>query len=206
MAKTKSSRRWLEEHFADEYVKRAQKEGWRSRAVYKLRELDERYRIIRPGMTVIDLGAAPGSWSEYVAKCMRGKGRIIASDILPMDAIGDVSFIQGDFREEGVLREILESLGKHGADLVISDMSPNMSGVSAVDLPRAMYLAELALDFARQVLNPGGSLVMKLFQGEGFDGFVVDMRRNFTTVMVRKPKASRPRSREVYALARGCKL
>ena len=203
---TKSSRRWLDEHFADEFVQRARQEGYRGRAVFKLKELDERYRLFRQGMTVVDLGAAPGSWSEYLSRRFDGAVRVIASDILPMDSLPDVTFIQGDFTEEAVLTRILETLGDSRADFVISDMAPNMSGNAAVDLPRAMYLAELALDLAERVLTPQGGFLVKLFQGEGFDDYCAGLRRKFASVTVKKPRASRPRSREVYALARGFKL
>jgi 23S rRNA (uridine2552-2'-O)-methyltransferase len=202
MARTKSSGRWLHEHFDDPYVKQAQREGYRSRAVYKLQEIDQRDRLLRPGMTVVDLGAAPGGWSQYVARALGGKGRVLAVDILPMDSLPGVEFIQGDFREQEVLDRVLETLGEGRADLVISDMAPNISGMSAVDQPRAMYLAELALDLARQILKPGGDLVMKVFHGEGFEQILDELRRSFKKVVVRKPKASRPRSREVYAVAR----
>lgn len=203
---SKSSRRWLEEHFADEFVRRAQREGYRGRAVYKLKELDERFGLIKPGMNIIDLGAAPGSWSEYACRRLKGRGRIVATDILLIDSLPGVVFIKGDFRESGVLESILDALQGQRADLVISDMAPNMSGMDAVDQPRAVYLGELAQDLARQVLRSGGDLLVKLFQGEGFDAFVAGLRHNFTSVTICKPKASRPRSREVYVLARGRKL
>ncbi len=203
---TKSSKRWLDEHFSDPFVQRAQQEGYRSRAVYKLQELDERYGLFRRGMRVVDLGAAPGSWSEYLSRRYDGGVQVVASDILPMDPLPDVTFVQGDFTDDEVLRTLLETLGESKADFVISDMAPNMSGNAAVDQPRAMYLAELALDLAQQVLIRQGGFVVKLFQGEGFDGYCADLRRKFATVAVKKPKASRPRSREVYALARGFKL
>jgi len=207
MAKiTKSSRRWLDEHFADEFVQRARQEGYRGRAVYKLQELDQRYQLFRPGMTVVDLGAAPGSWSEYLSRRFVGRVKVVASDILPMDALPDVEFIQGDFTEESVLQAILNTLGDRRADFVISDMAPNMSGNAVVDTPRAMYLAELALDMAEQVLVRDGGYLVKLFQGEGFDDYCRLLRQKFSSLQVRKPKASRPRSREVYALARGFKL
>ena len=199
--RSKSSGRWLAEHHADEYVRRARVEGWRSRAVYKLIEAVERSRLIRPGMTVVDLGAAPGGWSQYVAGVLGGNGRVIALDILPMDPLPGVEVIEGDFREEAVLDNLMERLGDTGADVVLSDMAPNLSGVGAVDQPRAMYLAELALDTAGRVLGRGGSFYCKVFQGEGFDDFVRDARRRFSVVKVKKPKASRPRSREVYLLA-----
>jgi len=201
MAKSKSSKLWLKEHFDDPFVKRAQEEGVRSRAVYKLEELDQKDQLIRPGMNVIDLGAAPGGWSEYVAKKLNGRGRIIATDILPMDALADVEFIQGDFREDQVFEALMQTIDGEGFDLVLSDMAPNMSGVDAVDQPAAMYLVELALDMARQVLKPGGHFLAKVFQGEGFDAFKAELKQHFKVVKVRKPKASRPRSREVYLLA-----
>lgn len=206
MARSKSSPRWLDEHFSDVYVKRAQLEGYRGRAVFKLEELDQRYGLIRTGMTVVDLGAAPGSWSEYVSRKLDGRGVIVASDILPMDSIADVDFVQGDFREEAVLDAILTSLGDGKADLVMSDMAPNMSGMDAVDQPRAMDLADLTFDLAQRVLAPEGNMVAKLFQGEGFDTYVGALKQSFNSVIVRKPKASRPRSREVYVLARGINL
>ena len=208
MAKSKTSRAWLKEHFDDPYVKEAHRLGYRSRAVFKLKELDEKDQIIKPGLTVIDLGAAPGGWSQYVAQKMGSNGVIIASDILPMDGLADVTFIQGDFTDEAVLAEILsalESSGKNKADLVISDMSPNMSGMKAVDQPRGMHLVELAVDLAQQVLKPDGTLLMKVFQGEGFDQLIKDLRNQYSRVITRKPKASRPRSPEVYLLAKGYK-
>jgi len=206
MARSKSSSRWLREHFDDEYVQRAQREGWRSRAVYKLAELDQKYRLLKPGMAVVDLGAAPGGWSQYAARVLGAKGRIIALDILPMDSLPGVVFIEGDFRDEAVLARLEAELGGQAIDLVMSDMAPNISGMGAVDQPRAMYLVELAVDFARQHLRAGGTFVAKVFQGEGFDALVQDLRQDFDRVVVRKPKASRPRSREVYLVATGRKL
>ena len=203
MARSKSSQRWLGEHFSDEYVKKSQQEGYRSRAVYKLQEIQERDRILYPGMKVVDLGAAPGGWSQYASKLIGSKGRIVASDILPLDPLPFVEFVLGDFRDEAVLTEILNLLGGERADLVISDMAPNMSGVDAVDQPRAVHLCELALDMVRQVLKPGGAFLVKLFQGEGSEAFIRDVRSSFKTVKIRKPAASRPRSREVYVLAQG---
>ncbi len=202
MARSKSSGRWLREHFDDPYVKRAQQEGYRSRAVYKLEEIDRRDRLFRPGMTVVDLGAAPGGWSQYARRSIGDKGRVVALDILPMDPIPGVEFLQGDFREQEVLDRLLDTLGGEPADLVISDMAPNISGVNSVDQARAMYLVELAVDLAKQILKPGGDLLLKIFQGEGFEPVLADLRRSFRSVAIRKPKASRPRSREVYALAR----
>ncbi|MEZ5529793.1 MAG: 23S rRNA (uridine(2552)-2'-O)-methyltransferase RlmE [Porticoccaceae bacterium] len=205
MARSKSSHRWLQEHNNDHYVKRSQQEGYRSRASYKLLELNEKDRLFKPGMVVVDLGAAPGGWSQVAAKLVGDKGRIIASDILPMDAIADVDFVQGDFTDESVFNELLQLLGDDLADLVISDMAPNMSGMKAVDQPRAMYLVELALDMACQVLKPGGVFVAKVFHGEGFDGFLLDVKGRFQKVVTRKPDASRARSREVYLVAKGLK-
>lgn len=206
MARTKSSRRWLKEHFDDEFVKRAQREGFRSRAVYKLDEIQQRDHIIRPGMTIVDLGAAPGGWSQYALGLVGRKGRIVAMDILPMDPLPGVEFVQGDFHDEAVLEQLLQAVQGQAIDLVMSDIAPNITGVDVVDQPRAMYLAELAVDFADKVLRPGGDLLVKLFQGEGFDALVRDLRGRYDKVVIRKPKASRARSREVYALARGRKV
>ena len=206
MARSKSSSRWLKEHFADAYVQKAQAEGMRSRAAYKLLELDERSGLLKRGMVVVDLGAAPGGWSQVARDRVGPGGRVLATDILPMDELAGVEFVQGDFREEAVLQTLLDRLGGRVADLVISDMAPNISGVDAVDQPRAMVLAELALDMTQRVLKPGGTFVMKLFQGEGSDAFIMDVRKRFTKVSVRKPKASRPRSREVYIVAVAHKL
>jgi 23S rRNA (uridine2552-2'-O)-methyltransferase len=206
MAKRKStSKSWLKEHFDDHYVKLAQKEGYRSRACYKLLELQEKDRLIKPGMTVIDLGSAPGGWSQVASGLVGDKGKVIASDILPMDSLADVEFILGDFTEQSVFDQITMALGGDKADLVISDMAPNMSGMNAVDQPRSMYLVELALDMACQVLKPDGVFVSKVFQGEGFDELLRLMRANFREVKSRKPAASRSRSREVYQLCRGFK-
>ena len=206
MAKSKSSRRWLAEHFDDQYVKQAQQKGLRSRAAFKLIELDEKYQLVRKGMRVVDLGSAPGSWTQVVQTALGGSGKVIALDILPMDPLPDVTFIQGDFTEDEPLALLEKSLeGKH-VDLVLSDMAPNMSGMGAVDQPRAMYLAELALAFAENWLEPGGSFVVKVFHGEGFDDFVRQTRSMFEKVQVRKPAASRPRSREVYVLGHRRKL
>jgi len=206
MARSKSSSRWLREHFDDAYVQRAQREGWRSRAVYKLEELDQKYRLLRPGMTVVDLGAAPGGWSQYAARALGARGRVVALDILPMDPLPGVVFIEGDFHDETVLARLEAALGGQAIDLVMSDMAPNISGVGAVDQPRAMYLVELAVDFARRHLRAGGTFVAKVFQGEGFDALVQGLRQDFERVVVRKPRASRPRSREVYLVATGRKL
>ncbi|MGF1546478.1 MAG: 23S rRNA (uridine(2552)-2'-O)-methyltransferase RlmE [Thiotrichales bacterium] len=206
MARSKSSRRWLDEHFSDEFVRRAQTEGYRSRAVFKLLELDERYRLLKPGMMIVDLGAAPGGWSQVVARKLGRNARVIASDILPMEPIEGVEFVQGDFCEDTALDRIAALLAERRADLVLSDMAPNMSGAEAVDIPRAMYLAELAADMALKVLRPGGGFLVKLFQGEGFDDYLRLLRQNFEGVILRKPKASRPRSREIYALATNRKI
>jgi 23S rRNA (uridine2552-2'-O)-methyltransferase len=200
--RSKSSARWLAEHASDEYVQRAQKEGWRSRAVFKLDEIQSREKLLRPGIRCVDLGAAPGGWSQYAARAVGGKGRIVATDILPMDAIPGVEFVLGDFREEAVLTEVLAAVGSDKVDLVLSDMAPNMAGIDAVDQPRSMYLAELALEFADRVLAPGGDALVKLFQGAGFDEIVRDARRRFGRVATKKPKASRSRSPEIYLLAR----
>ncbi|WP_343988109.1 23S rRNA (uridine(2552)-2'-O)-methyltransferase RlmE [Kangiella japonica] len=205
MSRTKSSQRWMKEHFDDPYVKKSQKDGYRSRAVYKLEELDLKYRLIKPGCTIVDLGAAPGGWSQYAAYKVGSKGKIFALDILPMDPLPDVSFIQGDFREESVLNELMALIGEEKATLVLSDMAPNMSGMDAIDQPKAMYLAELALELARDVLAQGGSYVVKVFQGEGFDEYIRQCKDSFAKVMIRKPDASRARSREVYVVAQGFK-
>lgn len=204
MARRKSSSKaWLREHHSDPWVQRAQREGYRSRACYKLLELQERDRLLRPGMTVVDLGSAPGGWSQVAAPLVGPTGRVIASDILPMDSLADVHFIHGDFTEDAVFQAIRAAIGEPGADVVLSDMAPNMSGMAAVDQPRAMYLAELALDLAGRTLKPGGSLACKVFQGEGFEALLATARTLFAKVLTRKPAASRPRSREVYLLGRG---
>ena len=207
MARSKSSARWLKEHFSDPYVKRAQAEGWRSRAVFKLEELLERDRLLKPGMVVVDLGAAPGGWSQMVRESLRERGhdtgRVLALDILPMQGIGGVEFIEGDFREESVLKQLEALLNGQPVDLVLSDMAPNMSGVDSVDQARAMHLAELAQEFASVHLKPGGAFLVKLFQGRGFDEYLKNLRKGYERVSMRKPKASRARSAEVYALAVG---
>lgn len=203
--RSKSSANWLREHFNDPFVKQAQKDGYRSRASYKLLEIQEKDRLIRPGMSVIDLGAAPGGWSQVTSRLIGGQGRLIASDILEMDSIPDVTFIQGDFTQDEVLQRILEAVGDSHVDLVISDMAPNMSGTPAVDIPRAMFLCELALDLATRVLKPGGDFLIKIFQGEGFDVYLKDVRSKFDKVQMRKPSSSRDRSREQYLLGRGFK-
>jgi 23S rRNA (uridine2552-2'-O)-methyltransferase len=202
----RSSGSWRERQERDPFVQRARREGWRSRAVFKLEEIDRREKLLRPGMVCVDLGAAPGGWSQYVAGKLSGRARIIATDLLPMDALPDVEFLQGDFRENEVFERLLEAVGESGADLVMSDMAPNITGTKVVDQPRSMYLAELALDMARRVLKPGGDFVCKVFQGEGFDEFVRDARNSFERVRVIKPEASRSASREVYLVARNFSL
>ncbi len=204
--RAKSSARWLKEHFDDVYVKRAQAEGWRSRAVFKLEEIDRRDHLLRPGITLVDLGAAPGGWSQYAQRSLQGQGHIIALDILPMEPLTGVEFLQGDFQDEAILSQLLQMLGSSRADLVLSDLAPNMSGMMAVDQPRAMTLAELALELAERVLRPGGSLLVKVFEGEGLDDFRRQLRERFRELQVRKPKASRERSRELYLLAKNRNL
>ena len=201
-----SSTRWLKEQFDDQYVQKAQKLGLRSRAVFKIEEIQQRDRLICSGMTVVDLGAAPGGWSQYSVEQVGDKGRVIACDILPMDPIAGVDFLQGDFREEAVLAALLERVGDSKVDVVMSDMAPNMSGTPAVDQPRSMYLVELALDMCKQVLAPNGSFVVKVFQGVGSEEYLKEVRALFTSVKVRKPDSSRARSREVYIVATGFKL
>jgi 23S rRNA (uridine2552-2'-O)-methyltransferase len=203
MARSKSSRRWLQEHFNDPYVKESHKDGYRSRASYKLLELQEKDRLFKRGMVVVDLGSAPGGWSQVVAPLVGEEGLVLASDILPMDALEGVRFVQGDFTEPQVFEQLLAELGGRPVDVVISDMAPNMSGIAGVDQPKAMYLVELALDMARQVLKPGGVFVCKVFHGEGFDEWMKDCKRMFSQVAARKPGASRSRSREVYLVAKG---
>ncbi len=205
MARSKSSKGWLNEHFSDQYVKKSQQDGYRSRASYKLLELDEKDKLLRSGMTVVDLGAAPGGWSQIAARKVGTQGRVIASDILPMDSLAGVDFIQGDFTEDEVFEALMALLGPGKADLVISDMAPNMSGVADVDQPKAMYLVELALDMARSTLKQGGCFVAKVFQGEGFDEYLRQAKELFKTVVIRKPDASRSRSREVYLVGKGFK-
>jgi len=200
-SRSKQSGRWLQEHFDDHYVKEAQRLGYRSRAAFKLLEILEKDKLIKKGMRVLDLGAAPGGWSQIVTELVGGNGTVLASDILPMAALPDVTFIQGDFSEEHVFDELMAALAPGKADLVISDMAPNMSGMRDVDQPRAMYLVELALDMAVKSLKPGGAFICKVFHGEGFDDFVREARSHFARVVSRKPAASRPRSREVYLVA-----
>lgn len=206
MKRTKSSKRWLDEHFNDVYVKKAQAEGYRSRAIYKLKEVDEKETLLKPGMTVVDLGAAPGGWTQYVTEKLQGRGFIVALDILPMDAFPDVTFIQGDFREDNVLQELINLIPERSLDLLLSDMAPNMSGSTGIDIPRAMYLVELAFDFAEKMLKPGGTMLVKVFHGSGFDDIVKQARASFEKVVIRKPSASRSRSKETYLLAKGYNL
>lgn len=194
---------WRDRQERDPYVRKARAEGWRSRAVYKLKQIDDRERILKPGMRVLDLGSAPGSWSQYVTEKLKGRARIVAVDLLPMDSLPDVEFVQGDFCDEQIIASLEARLGDEKADLVMSDMAPNISGNRAVDQPRSMYLVELALDVCRDVLRPGGSFVCKLFQGEGSDAFIALAKRQFERVKVFKPQASRSGSREVYLVARG---
>ena len=202
---SKSSKRWLQEHFSDHYVKLAQQEGYRSRAAYKLLEIQAKDKIIKPGLVVVDLGAAPGGWSEIAVKLVGANGRVLALDILPIEPIAGVEVIQGDFTADETLAVLLDTLNKQAVDLVISDMAPNMSGMSVIDQPRVMYLAELSLDFATQVLKPDGVFLVKIFQGEGFDSFLKTLRDAFVEVKIRKPKASRARSKEFFLLAKGLK-
>ncbi len=197
---------WRDRQEKDPYVQMARRDGWRSRAVYKLEQIDQKERFLRPDMVCVDVGSAPGSWSQYVTKKLKGRARIVAVDILPMDSLPDVEFIQGDFQEDAVFEQILEAVGDDKADLVMSDIAPNITGTRVVDQPRSMYLVELALDLARRVLKPGGSFVCKVFQGEGIDEFVIDTRKSFKRVKVMKPKASRAGSREVYLVARNYQL
>ncbi|MCP4076814.1 MAG: 23S rRNA (uridine(2552)-2'-O)-methyltransferase RlmE [Gammaproteobacteria bacterium] len=205
MGKSKSSKRWLQEHHADPYVLQSRREGYRSRAVYKLIELQEKDHLLKPGQFVVDLGAAPGGWTEYASQfCSKG-GRLIAVDLLEMDSITDVDIIQGDFTEQKVLDEILQLINNSPVDLVLSDMAPNISGIETVDQPKSMYLVELAFEFCLQVLDKNGSFAVKMFQGEGFDEMVRSFRKSFKVVKFRKPKASRARSREVYAVCQGLK-
>jgi len=205
MKPTRTSKAWMMEHLNDPYVKLAQKEGYRARAAYKLMEIDDKDKLIRPGMTVVDLGSAPGSWSQVAVQRLKGQGKVIALDILDMQPIGGVTFIQGDFREESVLRVLEEKINKTPVDLVIADMAPNISGVKDVDQAGAAYLTELALDFSKDWLKPGGNFLVKVFIGAGFEEILQNMRQMFDKVVTRKPKASRDRSSEVYLLGLGRK-
>ncbi|GAA4876155.1 23S rRNA (uridine(2552)-2'-O)-methyltransferase RlmE [Ferrimonas pelagia] len=202
---TASSKRWLTEHFDDHYVKQAQKKGLRSRAIFKLEEIQQKDKLLKPGMSVVDLGAAPGGWSQYATEQVGLDGQVIACDILPMDPIAGVDFLEGDFRDENVLNALLTRIGDAKVDVVMSDMAPNFSGAGAVDQPRAMYLVELAFDMCHQVLAPNGAFVVKVFQGEGFDQYLQEVRNRFRSVKIRKPDSSRARSREVYIVASGYK-
>lgn len=203
MARSKTSKQWLKEHFDDVYVRRAQEEGYRSRASFKLLEIQEQDRLIKRGMTVVDLGAAPGGWSQVAANLVGDKGQVIARDILPIDSLPDVEFLQGDFTEQAVLDSLIKLLKDERADLVISDMAPNMSGMRDIDIPQVMYLAELALDLTRTVLKPEGRFLVKVFHGEGYEELQKQLKSSFTSLKVRKPKASRARSSEIYLLASG---
>jgi len=205
MKPTRTSKAWMQEHLNDPYVKLAQKEGYRARAAYKLMEIDDKDKLIKPGMTVVDLGSAPGSWSQVAVQRLKGQGKVIALDILDMQPIGGVTFIQGDFREESVLRVLEEKINKTPVDLVIADMAPNISGVKDVDQAGAAYLTELALDFSKDWLKPGGNFLVKVFIGAGFEEILQNMRQMFDKVVTRKPKASRDRSSEVYLLGLGRK-
>jgi len=202
MKRSKTSKAWMHEHVNDPYVKKAKQEGWRSRAAYKLQEIDDRDHLLRPGITVVDLGAAPGGWSQLAAQKLAGKGRVVALDVLEMVGLPGVAFIQGDFREDAVLEQLVSALDGKPVDLVISDMAPNMSGVGIADQARSMHLAELALEFAVMWLKPGGTFLVKVFQGTGFQEYLTEMRHHFRQVVTRKPKASRDRSSEVYLMGK----
>jgi 23S rRNA (uridine2552-2'-O)-methyltransferase len=204
--RSKSSDRWLREHFTDPYVKRAKAEGWRSRAVFKLEAMDKSARLLQPGRVVLDLGAAPGAWSQYARRQVGNSGRVVASDILPMDSVAGVEFIQGDFREQPVVDAIQAAVGTAGLDVLLSDMAPNLSGMDAIDAPRAIYLAELALALAVHLLKPDGVALIKLLQGAGFQEFVAAARREFVQIKFLKPQASRSRSPETYLLASGRRM
>jgi len=206
MSKTLSSKRWLKEHFTDDYVKRAQKEGYRSRAAYKLLEIQKKDNFIKPGMTVVDLGAAPGGFTQVALKFVKSSGKIFALDLLPIVPIDNVEFIQGDFTRSEIIAELLAKVKNNKVDVVLSDMSPNISGIAASDQAKSIYLAELALEFVQTVLKPDGVFLVKLFQGIGFDEYLAVLRQNFKKVVIRKPKASRDRSKELYVLAVGRKL
>jgi 23S rRNA (uridine2552-2'-O)-methyltransferase len=205
LAKSKSSRRWLDRHFRDEFVKRAQREGYRARAAYKLLEIQEKDHLLKRGMRVVDLGAAPGGWAQVAQEIVGDSGQVVGLDLLPIEPLPGVTFIQGDFRDNGSLEQLYAVLDGAPVDLVLSDMAPNVSGMPAVDQPRAIYLCELALEFCRETLKPGGSLVVKAFQGAGFEDYLRELRCAFKRVASRKPKASRSKSREVYLVAQGFK-
>jgi 23S rRNA (uridine2552-2'-O)-methyltransferase len=204
--RSKSSDRWLREHFADPYVKRAKAEGWRSRAVFKLEDMDRAARLLKPGMVVLDLGAAPGAWSQYAQRRVGRSGRVVASDLLPMEPLPEVEFVQGDFREQPVAEQLESLLGGASVDVLLSDMAPNLSGMDAIDAPRSLYLAELAFDLAKRLLKPDGSALIKLLQGAGFQEFVAAARLEFQQVRLMKPHASRSRSPETYLLASGRRM
>jgi 23S rRNA (uridine2552-2'-O)-methyltransferase len=206
LSKSKSSRRWLDRHFNDEFVKRAQREGYRSRAAFKLLEIQEKHHVLKRGMRVVDLGSAPGGWAQVAHNIVGDSGQVVGLDLLPIEPLIDVTFIQGDFRDDEALAQLRAVLAEESVDLVLSDMAPNVSGVKAVDQPRAIYLCELALDFCREMLKPDGTLVVKLFQGEGFEPYLRELRMTFRRVSSRKPKASRSKSREIYLVAQGFKL
>ena len=201
-----SSQAWLKEHFTDPYVQRAKAEGFRSRAIYKLEEMDRKVKLLHPGQVVLDLGAAPGGWSQYARRKIGRNGRVVAMDILPMDAINGVEFVLGDFREDAVLEQLIDMVGERAVDVLLSDMSPNLSGVDAIDQPSSLYLVELALDMANRVLKKDGAVLIKTFQGYGFQEVVAAARRNFSLVKLLKPDASRSRSPELYLLASGFRI
>jgi len=205
MARSKSSGSWLRRHVTDPYVKLAQKEGYRSRSAYKLIELNEKDRLLRPGQWVMDLGSAPGGWSQVAARAVGAKGRVLATDILPMDPIRGVDFIQGDFTSDEVVKQIQDWLNGEKFDLIISDIAPNLSGIDSADQARSIYFLELALDTVRLALKPGAAFIAKMFQGQGSDDYVKELRKSFQKVSIRKPKASRPESREVYIVAKDFK-
>jgi 23S rRNA (uridine2552-2'-O)-methyltransferase len=205
MPRSKSSSTWLQRHVSDPFVKKAQLEGYRSRSAYKLIELNEKDRLIRPGMRIMDLGSAPGGWSQVAGKLVGAKGRVLATDILPMEPIDNVDFVQGDFTEEAVIARLLEWLGGEKFDLIISDIAPNITGIDSADQASSMYFLELALDTVRRTLKPGATFVAKMFQGSGSDQYVKDLRTSFGKVLIRKPAASRAQSREVYIVAKGFK-
>jgi 23S rRNA (uridine2552-2'-O)-methyltransferase len=205
MARTKSSSRWLQRHVNDPYVKQAQKDGYRSRSAYKLIELNDKDKLLRPGMRVMDLGSAPGGWSQVAGRLVGSKGRVLATDILPMDPVTNVDFIQGDFTEEAVIQQLLEWLKGEKFDLIVSDIAPNLTGIDSADQASSMYFLELALDTVRQTLKPGATFVAKMFQGQGSDAYLKDLRGSFSKISIRKPGASRPESREVYVVAKGFK-
>ena len=205
MARSKSSQSWLDEHHQDEFVQRARREGYRSRAVYKLIEIDQKDQLFRPGQLVVDLGAAPGGWSEYAVKSVGENGTVIGLDLLPVEPVAGLTFLQGDFTEQAVLDELIELVGGRKAEVVLSDMAPNLSGMESVDQPRSMYLTELAIDFASEFLATNGKFVVKMFQGAGFEALVSSLRNHFASVKFRKPQASRDRSSETYAVCVGLK-